>query len=258
MSALTKLFTTLAYITILPTGKQIRQDSDLQGLACYLPAAGLVIGILAGLIGWLLAGMKSEHLFSACLIVFALVLITGALHLDGLMDAADGICSHRDRKCMLEIMKDSRTGNFGALAGILVILLKVAALNALPLQITPYMLPIVCSWSRWCELIAIGCSPYVRDEGLGKIWHQTSRVPQDIITGSLIPLLTNIVLVAYTGYFFLLVLPVTVILSGLLSILFFQEYLGGQTGDTYGAVVELSEAFGLSLLALLYPMFLAC
>lgn len=254
MSVLTKLLTTLAYVTTLPTGTQDYPGQNMHGLARYLPAAGLIIGTLAGLAGWLLYKIHSEHLFAACLLVFILVLITGALHLDGLMDAADGICSHRDRNRMLEIMKDSRTGNFGALAGILIILLKITALNALPFHVIPYMLPVICSWSRWCELIAISCCPYLREEGLGKLWHQTSRTPDDFLLGGLLPLAASLVLIVHTGNLLLVILPATVIASGFLAILFFQEYLGGQTGDTYGAVVELAEAFGLGLLALIYPL----
>ena len=105
-----KLIATLQFLTILPLGKSV--DFQPVKMISFFPVAGLVIGIILALADQIFLVLWSPNV-AALLDVVMLVLITGALHIDGLGDAADGILGHRPREKALLIMKDSRIGVMG-------------------------------------------------------------------------------------------------------------------------------------------------
>jgi adenosylcobinamide-GDP ribazoletransferase len=248
---------TLTYVTSLPLkgiapGFEEDYEQSLAGLSKYLPAAGVVIGAgLMGIAALLLFKMHSPHIVAAAVLTVAWLCLTGGLHFDGLMDAADGVFSHRDRERMLEIMMDSRVGNFGAMTGLGVLLIKFACLtslctNALLLIAVLLLAPV---WARWCELYAIGRFPYARAEGKGKIWHDSTRFPTDIFKGMVIPLMVSVGAAMFVGLSPIMLVVTFSILSGLIASHWLASHIQGQTGDTYGAVVELSETGCLLLTA---------
>ncbi|MBX3075860.1 adenosylcobinamide-GDP ribazoletransferase [Candidatus Obscuribacterales bacterium] len=239
---------TLSYVTSFPL-KGIADTEDyetsLSGLAKYLPSAGMVIGIcLTGIAAVLLIKMQAPHIVSAAILTIAWLCITGGLHFDGLMDAADGIFSHRNKERMLEIMMDSRVGNFGAMTGLAVLLVKFSCIASLcdnvPLLLGALL--IVPAWARWCELYAIGRFPYARPEGKGKIWHDSTNFPADLFKGLLIPLMVSVTTAAQIGLSPTLLIIAFGLVSGLVASHWLASHIEGHTGDTYGAVVELSEA----------------
>ena len=125
------LFAGLAFLTILPVPRRWCGESrDLERSLAWFPLIGLLIGaLIAGFdagVGALLPALPAS-----VLTVLAMVAISGALHLDGLADTADGFLSSRPRERILEIMRDSRVGPMGVLAIAGMLLLKVAAVASL-------------------------------------------------------------------------------------------------------------------------------
>jgi len=252
-----------SYITIIPLSKLVKiegqiegQSSDeqiLAGLTKYLPAVGMLVGLILCALSFLLslgpeAGIRP--LLNAVILTIAWIVVTGGLHFDGLMDTADGIFSHRDQKRMLEIMQDSRVGNFGAIAGIAAFALKISAMAAMAPQALPLALFLTPMWARFAEAYTIGHYAYAKPEGKGKVWHDTTKVPKDLILAAILPLILTILLgivVSESAY----VTAIFASFSGLAAAAYLNSRLGGQTGDTYGAVVECSEIFTLVGLALL-------
>lgn len=240
-----KLLATLGYVTSLPVGKKANSEDLLSGLGKYLPIAGIIIGAITTIVYVILVLLQVHDLLGSAILAATLILLSAGLHLDGLMDTADGICSHTSRETMLEIMKDSRVGNFGAITGILTILLKTCALSALfifPVKTIAALILIPC-WARWTELYAIANFKYAREFGSGKIWHETTK-KSDMLIGALIPLTISVFLTTYDAFFVAALIPATII-PGVLAAHWLNAKLHGQTGDTYGAVVEVSETFGL-------------
>jgi adenosylcobinamide-GDP ribazoletransferase len=256
LSHAAKFAITASYITRLPLSRiqLANNESALNGLAKYLPAVGLLIGAILAVLNWLLCAIHVQALLSAGIITVAWLMLTGGIHFDGLMDTADGVFSQRDQKRMLEIMSDSRVGNFGAMTGWCVLLLKFVALSSLPPSAMPLVLVLVPSWSRWCESYAIGAFPYLKQAGMGKVWHDTTRFPHDVLLAALAPLAATVA-ASMAGALFVPLLPPFIaffaVCCGLISSYWLYSVLSGQTGDTYGAVVELSEVGALLLLALL-------
>ena len=119
------------FLTRLPIPVQIDYTERVfQRSSVFYPLVGFVIGLLL-----LLAGEGLTQVLptmpAAVLLLAIWVVLTGGLHLDGLMDTADGILSHRPREQMLEIMKDSRVGAMGVIVCVLHLLLKFSLLYTL-------------------------------------------------------------------------------------------------------------------------------
>jgi cobalamin 5'-phosphate synthase/cobalamin synthase len=173
------------------------------------------------------------------------------LHLDGAMDAADGLAVP-DPVRRLEVMRDSVTGAFGAMAAIAILLLKTAALSDLN-NYRWLALMGVAGWGRWAQLVAIARYPYLRAEGKGAFHKESIYSPFDFIPGVLLLLSLSVVQVVLEGDRWLLAAGMALGGSaiGIFAGAWFNHRLGGHTGDTYGAVVEWTEALLLCLLAAL-------
>jgi adenosylcobinamide-GDP ribazoletransferase len=249
MSIFRGIALTLAYVTCLKLPGWNYENESLKGLAKYLPVAGLVIGVCLLTVNAALSWPHTQVVFRACILAIAWLVLTNGIHFDGLMDTADGIFSHQTPERALAIMQDPRVGNFGVLAGVSVLILKLASLSALdPLQI---MLAIffIPQWSRWTETVAISSFPYLKKEGKGKIWHDSAKHPRDIFLAGLVPAICVAAACAF-GYWQAATFSAFTIASGLVAATWLANKLGGHTGDTYGCVVEVAEAGALVCSAL--------
>ncbi|AFY60564.1 adenosylcobinamide-GDP ribazoletransferase [Synechococcus sp. PCC 6312] len=228
---------------------------ELAGIARWCPWVGLVLGLLLGGINWGLAGLGLGDNLRAVAVVGAWVWFTGGLHLDGAMDTADGLAV-LDPSRRLVVMADSRTGAFGVMAAILILGLKITALAVLP---APgfWALGLVMAWGRWGQVWAIACYPYLKAEGTGAFHKTTCQFPQDFGPG----ILALFLVMAYPLTKTLTVWPSLLCLFGLGLLVSFglgawlDQKLGGHTGDTYGAIVEWTEAILLGCLTLPYFQF---
>ena len=103
----------IGFLTILPVPKSARTFDGKQVI--YFPLVGLIIGAMLWTVDWIFSCFANIEIRVIGDVLF-LAIISGALHLDGLADSADGLFSHRSREQILEIMKDSRIGVMGVLA----------------------------------------------------------------------------------------------------------------------------------------------
>jgi adenosylcobinamide-GDP ribazoletransferase len=247
MSFFRRLALTASYVTCLPIYRVDLEQSDelLAGLSKYLPTVGVLIGICLILAAKTLEFFHAPYLVQGALLTALWFIFTSGLHLDGLMDTADGIFSHQNPDRMLEIMSDPRVGNFGVITGILLLLCKFAALSSLSTSAIWVALLLVPAWARVAQVYAIGKFTYLREQGKGKIWHDTTIFPRDLWMSAFLPTIC-IFAADYRGNSqqILAVLLVT-IGAGILAGHWLNKKLGGHTGDTYGAVVEFSEAAGI-------------
>ena len=217
-------------------------------IARWIPLIGLWIGGLLGLIDWALQVLQIPILTRSVLVIALEVAITGGLHLDGAIDTADGLAvTDPDRR--LVVMKDSVTGAYGAIAVVIILLLKTAALS----DITHYRwlaLMLAAGWARWGQVMAIALYPYLRQEGKGALHKENFRAFPDLTLGLCC-------LGAYSSWLICLapqqwgqIMLVNIIGSSVALLVgyWFYRQFSGHTGDTYGAVVEWSEALILCAL----------
>lgn len=232
------------FLTILPI--PWKQDEDLTVVArsmIYFPFVGLTLGALLLGLSYILNPFLSE-LTTASVIVTTWILLTGGLHLDGLSDLFDGF-GGRDKKQRLEIMKDSNIGAFGALALIIIILLKVVLVREVLINSpgTYNILLITPVWGRLIQLITIRFYPCARQDGMGSFFKKVIRMQE-----WLVPLFLTIVLTIYLFSFWVLIPLLIFITTIILFSNSISKMLGGLTGDCYGAICEISEVLFLLLL----------
>jgi adenosylcobinamide-GDP ribazoletransferase len=243
---ITSFLSAVIFYTIIPIPTQ--WTNNWLRIARWCPIVGLLIGLLLVLFNLLLKLLSLSHLTLSVLTVAAWIGITGGLHLDGAMDTADGL-SVTDKERQLEVMKDSATGAFGAIAAVIILLLKTVAMSEMSLPLWLVLLT-ATGWARWGQVIAIAFYPYLRDTGKGAFHKENLRLPQDILLGLLFLLSFSSLwlTVEYLSWW-----QVGIIVLGSSAIAlgtgyWFYKQLGGHTGDTYGAVVEWSEVLILCLL----------
>ncbi|MDD4924566.1 MAG: adenosylcobinamide-GDP ribazoletransferase [Dehalococcoidales bacterium] len=234
----------LQFLTIIPLPfKKQGESKDIASSLVFFPVVGLLIGLLVFLVNWGLGEVFSPVVSTVLTLLFW-VLISGAMHLDGLADSCDGLGGSTLEK-RLEIMKDSHTGVFGVVGVCLLLLVKFAAIVSLSGwdRETLVLAPV---FGCWAMVLAISAFPYARKEGLGKSFKQGSNKLR-LAIATVIALATAVLLAGWWGVVIMVVISLVTLVAGF----FFKSRLGGLTGDTYGAIKEVNEATVLIIMPVL-------
>ncbi|OUL25349.1 adenosylcobinamide-GDP ribazoletransferase [Nostoc sp. RF31YmG] len=245
-----KLLLDLAAAVIFYTTIPLPNLTELEfwRVARFAPLVGLLIGGILGLFDTGMTYLGIPVLTRSALVVSLSIGITGGLHLDGTMDTADGLAVG-DPERRLEVMTDSATGAFGAMAAIVLLLLKTTALTNIEAN-RWLILMAACGWGRWGQQLAIACYPYLKPTGKGAFHKQAIQSYKDLLPGLLllIGLSGLVVLLDSKRMFLALAMVIAGSAIAILTGAWFNYKLGGHTGDTYGAVVEWTEALFLCVL----------
>jgi adenosylcobinamide-GDP ribazoletransferase len=265
-----RVFLAYGFLTILPgLGKVTVEPGDTGKSTAYYPLVGLTLGALFIPFG-LLAGL-SDFALSVVLCVFSLF-FSRALHADGLVDTFDGFLAGRRRPDdILRVMKDSRLGALGFIGALSVYLLKIAFMYEIlvagafrggvrgtyipwtyvPRAVTgrfPLILSVVPALSRGGVPFACALFPYAGSEkGLGKSFVESVTFRQPLIAFLLMEAFC-----CFSGNFYGLLLPPLLFLFWSGWGLICMKKIGGMTGDTMGAGIELSELFSLIMIRILF------
>lgn len=232
----------LGMLTLLPVGRTSPTPQDLAGAIPFFPLAGCLIGVILLALDFIFAALPEP--VRAALLLGALVILTGALHLDGLADTCDGLAGTTPEE-RLAIMADTRTGVYGVVGVICLLLLKFAALASLgpPLRGPAFIAAPVLG--RWAMTFAITLFPYARGpDGLGYHFKQGAR-PLALVAASF---LAAGILVPTVPWPLTSTLTLVLPLVGLLG-WWMTRRLGGLTGDVYGTINEVAETFVFVLFA---------
>lgn len=236
-----------SFLTILPlpfSSSEAHAPSDLPRSFCFFPLVGLLLGACYVCFGYFGIGYVPPFLLSAFITSLS-VILTRALHLDGLADLADGVGGGYTPERRLEIMKDSRTGAFGAAAITLALILKTAALHAIISDARWLPLLVIPSLSRFAMVVAAFKGSYARPAGgLGKSFLEHMTLKHLVAAIFLSIFLSFIPAPGFALFAFPTLLATVALLRYLTS-----RWLGGITGDVLGAVNEITEILLLSLAA---------
>lgn len=244
---ITDLRSALLFITILPAGKNVVYSPI--GMIKFFPVVGLMLGGLLLVFDWCVSFFWPPGVVAVLDVVF-LVVITGAFHLDGLGDAADGLFSHRSKEQALEIMKDSRTGMMGLVAIFCILVLKIAGIYAIKTNgqiisttLSQYMfqigfiLLIVPAYARAATLFGIRFLEYGRkNTGTGLDLFKKPIGFKDFFFVVIIVAISLVL--GYKG----LVLNSVFMITTVLIVWFYKRKLNCITGDMLGAMTEVTEA----------------
>jgi adenosylcobinamide-GDP ribazoletransferase len=256
-------------LTRIPVPLEVPYDQGtMRASAVSFPLAGAAVGLVtAASAAALLLLLPAWPAAALTLAVWTAV--TGGLHLDGWIDTADGTLSNRPRERMLEIMKDSRVGAMGAMAGVLLLIVKFAALASLLESAGPAcwaMLAAIPVWSRWWMTAAMAAWPNARGEGgMGALFRGVRAVHAGgaaaaglavtfalLCAGGAAPIEWVGLPAPGAAALAAAAFPALAAAFGWPLGRWLARRLGGQTGDTYGAMNEWTEAWLLLALSALY------
>ncbi|MGH4120321.1 adenosylcobinamide-GDP ribazoletransferase [Clostridium sp.] len=232
-----KFILMIQFFTRIPINMEIDiKDDDFAKGIVYFPIVGLVIAIV-NVLTYLLFSKITTGLFPVVMVVLANVLITGALHVDGLADTCDGIYSARKKERMLEIMKDSRLGTNGAVAILFDLILRITLLSSVLDKNIVKVILITTIISKTMVAVLAYISPK-RESGLGSLFVGKVSIKNILITLLICVIPSFLIL----GHMALIIIGLNVLLM-----IIFRNYilkrLGIISGDILGAANEISEIF---------------
>ncbi len=242
-----KFLLALSFFTRIPIGKQEFGSLTLAQAVDAFPIVGAVIGLLDGGFYLAMLVLGLPHNISAWLTIGFHLLLTGALHEDGLADTADGLASGRDRSQKLAIMRDSRIGSYGVLALVTIISLRANIIAGFTGNFSSLLIFIATAASSRAFLAVMMYNlEYARDSGLAV------RAGKPSLNDSLVATALGFVTLLLTGK----ILAALIAICALAIIYIIIKYItsknfGGITGDTLGASQQISE-IAVLLIFLIY------
>jgi adenosylcobinamide-GDP ribazoletransferase len=244
-------FFALQFLTVLPPlVRRAPRTADLGRSEAFFPLTGLFLGAALTIVDQVLTPYVAPLVRDVALVA-VLAILTGGLHLDGVIDTFDGLFSGATPERRLEIMRDPRAGSYGVVAVVLLIAFKIAALGSLPPALrTPALILAPCL-GRWGIVLATGTFAYARPEGMGRDFKESIRLAHVMVAGAIALGAAGLLggvsgLLAWT--------------AASLAVLFAGQWvagrLGGLSGDVYGAICEIGETgvlvlFGIQVVGLL-------
>ncbi|MDQ0837428.1 adenosylcobinamide-GDP ribazoletransferase [Sphingomonas faeni] len=229
-----RLIVAFGFLTRLPMPRVEVTSTDFAAAIRFYPVVGLVIGLIVAAAGW--AGALVDPWMGAGAALLTWIAVTGALHLDGLADLADGLgAAHGDRTRLLAVMADPHIGSFGVVAIVCQMLAKLVLLHAVGVGWGLALVPFAARMGplAWARLL-----PPLRPGGLGAAVAGAVRA-RDLLGWGLLLALAAVAVPA------LIALPLLVL--GVAAWL--RRTLGGVTGDAHGAGIEILETGLLVALA---------
>nr|WP_187152584.1 adenosylcobinamide-GDP ribazoletransferase [Prochlorococcus marinus] len=243
------------FYTILPQWPIIKPE--FKRIARFAPLIGIFIGFLQSFF-WLLLNYFNWPISSIALISIAIsIVLTGGLHIDGLMDTADGIGAGPLKR--IAAMKDSRVGAIGVQSLVVILILQISAIIKLGFY-APFAFPLAAFWGRISQIFAIGNYEYIFKKE-SKSFHQKywKGISYEI-RPSLIIICLGITFFLFlnqinlTNSLFLINCVLSGLITSILIPYFLNKYLKGLSGDSYGAVLVITETINLLILSIiLFP-----
>ncbi len=231
-----KLVCAIGLLTRIPV--RAAADAETAGKAAYwFPLVGALIGCIYAGVAWL-GMLRLPPAAVAVLVVITEALLTGALHMDGLADTADGFGGGKTRDGILRIMRDPSIGSYGATALVLLVAWKVTALSALIAKhaALPYLV-LAPALGRWTVAPLASFLEYARPGKAVASFVGTRELIWATLAAAAIAAPIGALIGVAHSFACWAALAVAMTLFGA----YCQRKIGGITGDTLGAAIEIAE-----------------
>jgi adenosylcobinamide-GDP ribazoletransferase len=244
--------TALQFLTVFTVRKDHEVgENDLARSMTYFPFVGLFIGLILVWADRVFLWFFPDPIANIFLLILSMV-ITRALHIDGLADSIDGIMGGADRDSRLAIMKDSRIGTAGVLSIVFVLLIKYVCLNNLFDEYKAAALLTAPAFGRWSQMLMMFQADYGREDGLGKAFVGHVRIG-GLIAASVVSLGISAYVIVHDNRTAVLAvaIPLMIAMFTMLWRWYVVRKVGGVTGDAVGAASEMSETLTLLIFVFL-------
>jgi adenosylcobinamide-GDP ribazoletransferase len=223
--------------TCPPFIRRLFEPAELGRAVGYFPLVGVLLGLALAGISAVLSLVFPAGVGAALLLV-AWVLLTGSLHVDGFLDACDGLFGGFTAEERMRIMRDERVGGYALSGGVLLFIVKYAALAGLAgLAPALVLAPVL---GRWAMSAGVVLFPYARSKGLGRDMKDQAHTRQFVLATMMAIAAALVVAWLSASYVPLLACAVAVLATAAVA-RFTMQRIPGLTGDIYGALCELVE-----------------
>ncbi|MFI3209237.1 MAG: adenosylcobinamide-GDP ribazoletransferase [Eubacteriales bacterium] len=226
--------------SIIPMPRIDWEENSMKYMLCFLPVIGGFIGIC--MIGFYYLLTSFTVTFQAIALLFTPVIVSGGIHMDGLIDTCDAYFSYGDKEKKLEILKDPRTGAFGVIGAIVYFVclygIYVQLIETNQLQVI--VLPIIFIFSRAVGAICMIKMPNAKNDGLGAGFSNVAE--QKIVVGILgVWILVSAMILGMIDRNTFIIFVVTIAIFLLAVLPLYKKKFGGITGDLTGCIISLLE-----------------
>lgn len=230
------------FMTRIPIPIKVDYDPKKLGKSIkFFPFVGLAIGLILYYSSIILVKFSKNNLINALIVIVIELMAVGIIHIDGLCDTFDGLFSYREKEKMLEIMKDSRIGTNGAIILVLYFIAKILFISEI-FSINLKYLIIYPVLARLATPINAAFSDYARKNGMSNFIISQNSAFEGIFS-IILSVVLSFLIFSFKGF--------ELFLGAFLFIIFFMQFvkkkIGGVTGDTMGAALELTAIFVLFL-----------
>jgi adenosylcobinamide-GDP ribazoletransferase len=249
-----QLILAFQFLTIIPLRVKVDiSGKDISRSSAFFPIVGAFQGLLAVCVALMSIRLFPSEIVSG-LVILTLIITNGGFHLDGLADTFDAIAVRGDKEKKLSIMKDGTIGPIGVIAIFFALLLKLLSLNNLSylslftFYFSLFLMPVL---SKWAMVVSMFRGKPAREDGLGKIFINRIGIKEFAASTLIILILLILPQIIFSIYIpnswhvFYAVLLVTTYFFCRLWVNFFNKKFGGLTGDTFGAISEMTEVIFL-------------
>lgn len=244
MADRTGFLTAAGLFTVVPVPYSAIDRTDARRAVRALPWLGLALGLVAALAAWLV-GLRAGPFLGAVTAVLVPVALTGAMHLDGLADTADGLGSRKPAAEALDVMRRSDIGPMGVVSVVLVLLLQVAALAVFP---SPGEQMVVVALQPLVSRVTILAAttpriPMARADGFGALVGGVTTPLGAVVGHALALVLCGGLGWWRAGLHGSLALTASCLVAYVIAYVWRRHLvrrLGGLTGDTFGSLIEVS------------------
>jgi len=235
----------VALLTRVPVGGRGRESGELTRSVMWIPVVGGLVGLVIGL-AYVAASSAMPSLLAAALATGVGVLLTGALHEDGLADTMDGFGGGAGREETMRIMKEPASGVYGVTAIVMSLVLRILSLSILNSPLALVFLPAIHAMSRGGSIGLMALLRPASTAGLGAA-HEGPSLRRQAVTGCLIAVLIGVAMVGWWVAAFAILVALGAAVVGMMA----RSRIQGYTGDVLGAAQQVGEVTSLVLAAAL-------
>jgi len=240
-------FAALRFFTRLPVPQWVGHSSEqLNHASRYFSLMGIIVGSIGAVVTFF-ASLMLPTTIAIILGMLATLITTGAFHEDGLADAVDGFGGGYTKMRILDIMKDSRVGSYGAIGMTLMLLAKFTTLNEIALHHGITLLCVVLipghACSRFASTALLYFLEYVREDELSKSKPLSTQLSHgELLIASLFGLLPCLYLQSqFTNDYSVILALLLIAIATFCAGGYFKKHIGGYTGDCLGATQQITE-----------------
>jgi len=236
--------------SVIPMPKIEWEKKNMKYIFIFFPFIGLTIGLFEYIWYNFSQSFELNNILTSAVMLIIPIIISGGIHLDGLIDTCDAIFSYGDKEKKLEIMKDPRTGAFGVIGCCVYFIMLFGTFNQL-IETPEFIFLVIFIFviSRCVSAIALLTVKKAKSSGLGATFSDSSGKTANM-TFLILYLLLTFIFIFYVNIFLSIIILITILLYISLYIYLIKKHFGGITGDLTGFLIMSTELLLVLIIAI--------